>query len=273
MHPPRRTAIVMSRLPRLIDPRASWLCGLRAALHQVQRHGETLVVVDGTAGHAIVRRGAERMAIPMEVVATTPDSTPSVAEPDAPHAIPHRDHLLMDAAQIVLALGVRTNGNVHRGLREYLAKGGQVVMVDLPDLRSRAVQDELLALGALLWRPSPEDQLPPGIAIEEKSQQPRNDIVCEIVPFPSREAWTYLSHTTRACAGPWPGTTEIEYLDSLLDGTVDADHSPLAALKRILTEQRLIASGRTIRGGTSVVCFTEMPSIMFGTDVARWRWM
>ncbi|HEY4261285.1 MAG TPA: hypothetical protein VGM98_14055 [Schlesneria sp.] len=52
----RRIAIVLSRLPRLIDPQAMWLCGLRAALRRIQESGDLVVIADGTAGSDFVRR-------------------------------------------------------------------------------------------------------------------------------------------------------------------------------------------------------------------------
>ena len=275
MSPRRRTAIVMSRLPRLIDPRAAWLRGLRAALRRVQQLGDTLVVVDGTAGAEFVRRGAERMAIPIEVIPVDDDPGGGSTAPASENAIPQRDRVLIGAAQTVVVLGVRSNGNVHRALREHLANGSHVEMADVDDLQSRVVRDDLIGRGALRWSPCRDDHFPLVVAVECAPPR-RTESVYEIVPFPSPGEWVFLSHTTRACAGPWPGQTQTEYVDSLLDGTNDADHSPVAALERLLAQKRLLASPRTIRGGHPVVCFTavpllELPSLrQFRTHRSRW---
>ncbi len=269
----RRTAIMMSRLPRLIDPRAMWLRGLRAALRRVKQLGETLVVADGTAGSEFVRRGAERLEIPIEIV-TASDSGATLKRPEDEDSIPERDRILAKTAETILVLGVRTNGNVHRVLRERLMTGGRVELIDFDDLQSRGVREELIGLGAALWPPREADQLPYGMAAIR--EQVRSREVYEIVPFPSPDEWIFLSHTTRACQGPWPGQSQIEYVDSLLDNTRDADHTAVATLERILTEQRLLASRRTIRGGNPVVCLTAVPLLnlpnrrQFRTHRSRW---
>ena len=66
----------------------------------------------------------------------------------------------------------------------------------------------------------------------------------------------FLIHTTRACSGPWPGESFEEYADSLFEVREEADHSPLGALRRIVSQRRLIASERLIRGAHRVVSFT-----------------
>ena len=252
----KRTAIMMSRLPRLIDPQSTWLSGLRAAVRRVQQQGDVLVIVPGTAGADYVRRAAERLTVRVELIA---DDTKIHSEvSDDSDQIPPRDRSLMLAADTVLVLGIRTNGNVHHALCERLANGGTVELADLADLQSRSVREDLIGRGASLWLPSHEDQSP---LRSHVASHPRRtaDGVIEIVPFPSASEWTYLSHTTRACAGPWPGQQHDEYFDSLLNGTDDGDHSPVAALKRIVAQRRLIASRRTIRAGHAMVCLTAVP--------------
>ena len=270
----RRAAIVTSRLPRLIDPRATWLRGLRAALRRIKQLGETLVVVDGTAGSDFVRRGAERLGIAVERVTASDSGDPS-KRPDADDvSIPERDRLLLKTAETVLVLGVRTNGNVHRALREHLFTGGRAELIDLDDLQSRSARDDLIGLGASVWLPFEADQLPFGSPA--KCEPAARPDVYEVVPFPARDEWIFLSHTTRACTGAWPGQSQNEYVDSLLDNTPDADHSVVAVLERILVQQRLLASRRTIRGGNPVVCLTAVPLLdlpnlrQFRTHRTRW---
>jgi len=259
MTSPRRIAIVMSRLPRLIDPKAEWLGGLRAALRRVHQEGAMLSVVDGTAGSSIVQRGAERLGIPIERI-ELPDDSISPSSGDQPdHDLPHRDRVLLEAADCVIVLELRTNGNVHRALRLSLQQRRQVLLADLQGLQSRAVRDELLNLGATLWRPDPGEQLPFKDRAISEPTGPGD--VCEIAAIPSAAEWVYLTHSTRACAGPWPGQSSDDYLDSLLDDSQDADHSTLAALERIVTQRRLIASSQMIRGGYAMVCFTAVPLV------------
>jgi hypothetical protein len=271
MPEPRRIAIVMSRLPRLIDPQATWLCGLRAALRRVQESGDVIVVANGTAGSDFVRRGAVRLGIPIEEATITADL--GNASPDAEGAIPPQDRAVLATADLVLALQVRTNGNIHRALQERLSRNSPVEIVDLPEMHPQAVRDDLVERGATLWSLSAEAQSSFRPAHDFRLERPS---VCELVPQPSGDQWTFLSHTTRACAGPWPGQSGPDYVDSILDNGGDADHSAIAALERIVSQRKLLAASRMIRGGHAVVCLTAVPLLdlpplrKFQTHRSRW---
>lgn len=262
----RRTAIVMSRLPRLIDPHSMWLIGLRAAIQRVKQQRDVLILVEGTAGFDFVRRAAERAAIPVEFATPEPDTDLLDAT-----AVPTRDRTLIQSADTVVVLGIRTNGNVHRCLRERLDSGRAVELIDLDGLQPRAVREDLISHGAYLWVPS---QVAP--AAQVASSQSQHPKVIEIVPFPSAKEWGFLSHTTRACAGPWPDESLARYVDSLLDGDDSSDHSAVATLMRIIHQRKLIAGNRTIRGGYPMVCLTEVPLLelphlrQFRSHRTRW---
>lgn len=250
----RRIAIVMSRLRRLVDPQAIWLGGLRAALRRIRNSGDELIVVSGTAGADFVQQGAQRLQIPTDERRVPMDSSGGSAQQD--DAIPVRDRILVTVPDLVLALEVRINGHIHRALQQRLAEGGAVELIDLPDLCPRTVRDDLLGRGAVLWSPPPETQAP----FTRRDDRPfERAAVCELVPLPASEHWAFLTHTTRACAGPWPGQTSTEYIDAVLDNSADADHSPLAALERIVVQRKVLAASRMIRGGHPVVCLTEVP--------------
>jgi hypothetical protein len=77
--------------------------------------------------------------------------------------------------------------------------------------------------------------------------------------MPSAAPWDFLSHWTRRSQGPWPGETETEYLDRLLGPDGKADYSALAALKRILQQEKISSTSNAIRGGYAVVSFTAIP--------------
>ncbi len=250
----------MSRLPRLIPPEAVWLRGLRAALRRVRDCGSTLLLGDDTAGREFLRRGAERLGITHRYVASG-----VIRQVVNSRGLPLADRELLDAAETVLVLGVRAGGNLHQLLTERLTQRRSVELVDLPELQPLSVREALLPLGASLWSPDPDSELPLKSPSAVEALTPVNDgnrssrHICEIVPFPGRDDWTLLTHTTRSCPSPWPRQTLDDYLDSLLDGRPDADHSAVAALARLIGERRLIASGRTIRGGHRVVSFTAVP--------------
>ncbi len=262
----RRTAIVMSRLPRLIDPHSTWLIGLRAAIERVKQQRDVLILVEGTAGFDFVRRAAELAGVPVQFAIPEPESAH-----DDETVVPARDRTLIQSADTVLVLGIRTIGNVHRCLRERLDSGRAVELIDLEGLQPRAVREDLISHGAYLWAPS---QVAP--VAQVASCQPQPPKVIEIVPFPSGEEWSFLSHTTRACAGPWPDESLARYVDSLLDGDDSADHSAVATLVRIIRQRKLIAGHRTIRGGYPMVCLTEVPLLelphlrQFRSHRTRW---
>lgn len=255
----------MSRLPRLIEPQAAWLGALRAALRRIQRLGATLVTADGTAGVEFARRGAERLTIDVEVLPDIEENSAGITDVD--DDVPERDRRLMAAAEMVIVLGVRTNGCIHRLLRHNLESRRSVMLVDLPGLQSQAARDELVALGATLWSPTPEEQEPLCKMAVASVDEYRTDGICEIVPVQADPEWVFLSHTTRSCPGPWPAQSPTEHLDALLDDSPDADHSSLATLKRIVSQRLLRASSRLIRGGFPVVCLTQTPL----TDLPRLR--
>ncbi len=268
-----RTAIVMSRRPRLVPPDAPWLLGLRAALRRVGDHGDGLLVGDGTAGGDLVRRGAELLGLSWEVASRSAHQTAPAADAISEcDPLPDRDRRLAEAADELLVLAVRDNGHWHRLLRDRLNAGrGGVTLVDVAEWDGSAARgdsaarDELLSLGAELWKPDLAETLPlPSLSthsadIKTEGTVERTDSVVELVPFPEADGWSYLSHTTRACPGPWPEQAMDDYLDSLLQSRGDSDHSPVGTLERILIQRRLIASERTARGGSRIVSFTASP--------------
>ena len=268
-----RTAIVMSRLPRLVPPDAPWLCGLRAALRRVRERADRLLVGQGTAGGDFVRRGAELLGLSWEIAGGSGGQT-GHSEEATPQTdrIPERDRALANAADELLVLSVRDNGHWHRLLGDRLKAGrGGVTLVDMAELDDSAARDDLLLLGASVWRPEPSQPIPFPASFGElesvvefaahvgKRQALRTDSVVELVPFPDADGWVYLSHTTRACPGPWPEQPPDDYLDSLLQARGDADHSSVGTLERILRQRRLVASTRTARGGVRVVSLTAFP--------------
>lgn len=263
----KKTAIVMSRLPRFIDPDAKWLSGVNASLRRLLARRQVLLTATGTAGAAIIRRGAERLGIATESV-SDPDIGAGANAGVTADGLQNDRRLAMQADEL-LVLGVRQRGNWQRLLEERLKSGrGGVVLVELEGLRPHTVQQELVELGAESWVPAVEIQTPLFAATSDASGEARNVVasrrssaatVCTLEPVPAAGHWSFLTHTTRACPGPWPGQTGNDYFDSLLEHREDARHSAFRTLQRIIQQRRLIASNRTIRGGYSVVSFTAVP--------------
>jgi len=266
---PFRTAIVMSRLPQLIDPQSPWLAGLRACLLRVLNRQQRLLMASGTAGADFIRRGAFRLGIETQEVIPIPDgsipgSRTHVLTSSAEAA--SLDQQLALLADELLVLGLRPRGNWHKFLTERLRSGRRgVVLVDRNELQPTRVRQELLDLGAVTWTPDEAANLPLDPGLAPVASEHRNDALCPfattctLFPVPARNEWTYLTHTTRECPGPWPEQDPGDYVDSVLDSRIDGLHSSLATLIRIVQQRRLIASNRTIRGGYPVVSLTAVP--------------
>lgn len=267
-------AIVMSRLRRLVAPNDTWIRGLRGVIRKIAAEQSKLVVGVGTAGSDFVRHAAIRQDVPFQTI-----SAPETMISDSME-IPVQDRVLIEAADIVYVLQLRTNGNLHRLLLErLLQRQHKVVLVDLPKLQAESARHELLQAGADLWQPddkylAPFDDLAKDFADNEPKGPPDRIFLIELPPEES--TWTLLTHTTRACPGPWPEQTFEQYADSLLFETSAADHSPLGTLRRIAAQKQLIASNRMIRGGHRVISWTacplqQLPSLRcFRTHRVRW---
>jgi hypothetical protein len=79
-----------------------------------------------------------------------------------------------------------------------------------------------------------------------------------IISLPAAGDWTYLTHCTRAARRAWPDEAEEDFLDDLIFSADSADHSALAALRRILMQQQILATSSAIRGGAALVSFTAV---------------
>lgn len=245
-------AIVMSRMPRLITPDAVWLSGLRACLRQIRERQLCLLMSQGTSGSDFISRGARRLEIATQFLADANTATDQSAH----------DRLLVEVADKLLVLGIRKQGNIHRLLINRLKSGrGGVLLVDLPELQTTPVREELVAAGATLWTPPERDCRPlvESCAATDLVMAPSQTEVVSFAPHPLDANGLFLTHTTRACPGPWPRQPTEEYLDCLLDGRREGDHSALMTLLRIVRQRLLIGSCRTIRGGFPVVSFTAVP--------------
>ncbi len=94
------------------------------------------------------------------------------------------------------------------------------------------------------------------------------------------DAWPYLSHCTRARVGAWPDQSQAGYYDSLIAAKhiVDLNATAFDTLKRILLQQRLIASSDLNRSGQPTVSLTEvplqtlLPRRQFQSHLGRWDW-
>ncbi len=210
-------------------------------------------------------------------------------------ALPLADRVLLSAADHVVALQVRPQGNLHmllkRRLREVACQPGSTWLALGDQLVPNEVASELQSLGAVGWylwpkeraaRPQSNDQgeewmrsggeeasdriAPPPLLHSGPSQlssipaenrqvsdKDSNAKVLGQMPWPEE---SYLVHWTRRRFGPWPDQSTDEFIDDLLLSRAERSHSAFAALARIVSHRRLIASSAGLRGEFHAVCFS-----------------
>ncbi len=159
-------------------------------------------------------------------------------------------HFAADGAQRLVASALEqsadSSGNLIPWFVETRASFSSVEAAALP------TTDELPEIGTDRKRASAESPV---------VSRPVTQCTPQSTPLSRPEDW--LLHWTRERKGPWPGQTADDWMDELILGCDSADHSPVSALLRIAAEGRLRSSSEGIRGGHSVVAFTEVPLAEF----------
>ncbi len=311
----RRIGLVSSRLGRDLDPKDDWFTWLRGACAQVNPEDELLLTVRSTAAARFVERCGELFGLRVLAVDIDEDNGASFGkwgnrirsiDEDEPTSaatetvgtsdvvslspplrpmqdecvtvnelasLPVRDRVLVAASDRLLVLQVRPRGQVETLARQRLADPesplASVYVALEPALIPTIAATEFQDAGAVGWV-----VLPP---TADDDSADRESAECPgVVSVPDDTDWCYLTHCTRQRHGPWPGQAEFDYLDDLILDRDGADHSSLAALCRIVNQQRLIASSQNIRGGHQVVSFTAVPLgrlhelRTFRSHLARW---
>ncbi len=265
-----RTSLLNSRPGR--SPDDLWIRSLKSALEKAMAEKTVLVSSYGTCTYELVCI----MARNTKLIIVCPDLLPSMMEesgrasfdakfgdlfdadqalmisPYSPGSLPnshacriHRDFTVAGISDALLVGNVRHGGTMDRILRKARAEGVPV---------SRFADDD-----------SGHRAIPMGPHLARSASS---------VPAPvfdkCFERGSYLIHYTRSCPGPWPGQSRKAYYESLLAEEPIAKHTAFDTLCRILSERKIRAGGRLIRGGYKVVSFTECapPEI---SHVAQWR--
>lgn len=188
--------------------------------------------------------------------------------PPARHMV-CRDRLVAALAHHLFVLAVRRHGNLAHVLYDELSYRPKPTWVFPLREGSTPMPGNLHLLEAFpqvvrMWRN--DDGLHSPSSPEKIPRSPPMAADRTIMPPP---AGTFLFHYTRSCPGPWPGQERCAWAEDLFRATPWADHTALDTLWRILSERRLRACGRLIRGGTPVVSWTSVPP----QDLARLtRW-
>ncbi len=292
MPPGRPVAMVSSRLGRPLDTRRSWFAALRAGCRSIDTDCEYVVTVDQTAADRVMGPAAALYGLPLlrvhlaakrESVAAwllrCLDAAP-VANDGARGPVPWhafvsaslggdpmaeftlRDRLLIAFAQRMFICHVRRRGLVQQLLNKRLTSRvwpSPPTTVAVGDkLVHPRILRELLELGG---KPLNIGVPAPRLAETARLDRmgPANSSLPMILPIERfSAAEPYLLHCTRHQIEPWPDQDENEYLEDLILDLPSADHSAFATLQRIVRQQRLHATCRTIRGGYAMVSFTAV---------------
>ena len=279
----RWCAVVSSRLSRSLERHGSWFAGLRTACSRAKSGEFTLVTATTTTCDSFVRRCGELFGVDTltldvresespsawlrrvqkveDVVFPTAFVSPCVgitATTSGLNASADRvpaDQLLIDVSDQVIALSVRTGGNLERILSSRLhqdASFSNVLLARGTGLVDDSVAERLEGLGAVSWHLLEVERL-------DASPAATRDVSAPIIPVPDTNGWMFLTHCTRRRIGAWPSQLDSDFLDDLILDRSGRDHSCFAALCRIVNQRRLLASAESIRGDSAVVCFSGIP--------------
>ena len=298
--------ITSSRLGRRLDTQADWFTVFRAACSKINRDDDVLLTAVNTTPDRFVDRAAELFGVRVvsmrcsqkresivawlkrirKMVSTTrgsvfpaylsPESTTGSVAAEHPDAdLPTRNRAVVALADSLLVFHLRRNGHLDKLVRARLSNpnfpAGTVFIALGEGLVKRDLADDLLDQGAVGWVVL--NTLRPKLSVAREGTHMKP---AAIVKLPPNDKWEWLTHCTRAQADAWPDQERHEYIDELLLASAATDHSAFAALRRIIDNQRLVASSRMIRGDTRVVCFTavplsELPQLRsFRSHLARW---
>ncbi|MGM0486935.1 MAG: hypothetical protein ACQESR_09275 [Planctomycetota bacterium] len=281
----RWIGMISSRLNRRLEEQRSWFAALRHACGGLDPDQTVMITSAGTTTAVYLERCSELYGIPLlrfqlprprQRVAqwfpprlNRPARTPSsssrtwlaiVSPPldtDPESEPPLRDRLVVAASDRVFALRMRAGGYTEQLVRrrvteDALSPWAEVSLAIGPGLVPAPLANSLPTAKWLDVEAPPVREnvsVPPGTTHEGAG----------IVPLRQLAVADYLTHCTRAATGPWPDQTVEAYRDALILDREEADHSALATLARIAAQSKLLATGRAIRGGARVVCFTAVP--------------
>jgi hypothetical protein len=286
----RHIAIVSSRIGRQLHERPQWFETLRLATATLD-DGDFLVTAQGTTTHRFVSRLAELLDLPrVEVRLASPrrlaggwfewlrkETAESAGQSVSPvyvsppfgelspsdsnrKPIPDRDMAVNLLADQTWVLSLRKSGNLERllkcGLVESASAPGSVRLLLGEGLVDESQAQPLQDLGAVAWYLTARDSVPTHKRLLLKNG-PRT-VASGSDLFLKEERWIWLTHCTRQPGGAWPGEADTDFVDEVLLSE-STDRSPLATLLRIISHEKLIASGTGIRGEHPVVCFSARP--------------
>lgn len=230
-----RRMFLVSRANYTPRPDSPWLRALISAAEQAAALGEVLVCGCERLGYDIPRqifaRNARNGVILVKHRSEITPPLPANAlivefeTIDRRDPLPLRDQLVAHFASAATEILLRNEGNMARIAKSFHERHAPI------DTSFRVKDEE-----------SPRARWP--------------QINLAPLPFP---AWDFLTHFTREPDGAWPDETQEEFVQWLCSAAVYERRDDFSTLRRILSQRKILGSGRFIRGGTPAVCWTALP--------------
>lgn len=268
--------------PRIVQPEALWLRGLRLTLGEMRTLSTTFVASTGTLSYELVSAFAASTSSPLLQI--LPDSLISSLDSEKyAHGTPRhssvtalschfgrnrcpkavrwtcRDRLVAHLADVHIVLDLRPSSRLAQILSDQHCRDPRAIWV----LKGTHEDDSLH---------SGNQELIERLPVQPRffhvggspSEVPRRTSPARLSGAAVCDEWTpcwkdYLYHYTRGCNGPWPGEDLHRYCIGILEGAPLSSHSALATLARILNERRIRASHLLVRRVQSVVSLTSRP--------------
>ena len=306
--PPPLLAVFNSRKPRQVSPDSSWLDAMRRFLRGLDQREIGLAGSTGTLTHDLASVLAGRRGLFQLIVAPFPllaaqrrlsklfgegaSGIPTLScmhdGAGCPAKLPMRcrDRILASLADFHLVLEIRSRGNLLAVLEQIQSKSPRPQFVLKPETHSSSNTGNFTLLNEFpdhavefKWSRPLEPVLTGPVATVDSMRFSNTPSRGFCLTFGANVPWRdYLFHYTRACSGPWPGETYLQYLLELLDaGPLSMGRSALDSIVRIAREGLLRASCQMVRGTTPVVCWSSLPpqklSLMrkWHGPLARWN--
>ncbi|MBA64136.1 MAG: hypothetical protein CMJ76_17400 [Planctomycetaceae bacterium] len=249
-HPVHSVAIVSSRLARPLYEQTDWFAKIRQVLECCQKNNDVILTAKKTTTYKFLHAYAEKYRL--RLATTSICSTPKQWQA----RITNRNFLQPLECWISPPAEIQTEGNhllERLPLRDRLLFGG-AHEVQVIDCRDNSKTQQLLNLRK---HEIHFCELPASLNTKSPSDNVSSHTNKSSIPWWVGQAGT-LAHWTRAIDGPWPQQSETSWYNQLIQGQREADHSAWATLNNIVTQQKILASHRTIRGSYKVVCLTAV---------------
>ncbi len=254
-NPPNRSvAIVSSRVTRPLYEQHEWFGKLRRTLKSLTNSNSPLLTTPKTSTHRFLTAYAVKHGIPVAQTTFCQCHSHWINQTRDPTSFRPYECVISPLTQYHLETNVILP---HLPLRDRLLVGGahQLYVLD-----ARPLSKTAQLLGYRTWctiHCEPSSHAPSAAML------PASRGSTETYPLAPVPDWftrhSSLAHWTRAVDGPWPGQSAESWINQLIDGNKQANHSAIATLTNIVVQQRILGSCRTIREGHKVVCLTAVP--------------